>query len=309
MVTTRQRRPPEVAALVALLLAAAGILAIAVVFPMSAQAPIGLGYAMIAVALAMAGATFALGRRLPRRVLLGEAVVAVLLNSVIVAAAQTREGAIGDALAYVWLTLYVAVFFPATAVPFAALVAVAYGAGLLAGGLPAMVAPWALVAVSVIVAAVVASRLVRVVDERLRTDALTGVLNRGGLAAAAAGALERARRRTEALSVAVIDLDAFKAVNEREGHAGGDRLLASAADAWREELRGEDVLARTGGDEFVLLMPGTSGEQAEAVLERLRRAHPVAWSAGVSVWRPGEPIEACIARADARLYEAKAERA
>jgi diguanylate cyclase (GGDEF)-like protein len=308
MVTTR-RRPPDVSALVALLLAAAGILAIAVLFPMSPQAPIGLGYVMIAVALAMAGATFAFGPRLPRQVLLGEAVVAVLLNSVLVAAAHTREGAIGDALAYVWLTLYVAVFFPARAVPFAGLVAVAYGAGLLAGGLPAMVGAWAIVAVSVLVAAGVASRLVRIVDVRLRTDALTGALNRGGLAAAAARALERARRRTEELSVVAIDLDDFKQVNEREGHAGGDRLLASAADAWRAELRGEDVLARTGGDEFVLLMPGTSSEQAEAVLERLRRAHPVAWSAGVSVWRPGEPIEACIARADARLYEAKAERA
>jgi diguanylate cyclase (GGDEF)-like protein len=227
---------------------------------------------------------------------------------VLVAAAHTREGAIGDALAYVWLAAYVAVFFPATAVPFAALIAVAYGVALLAGGLPAMVAPWAVVAISVLVAAGVASRLVRLVGQRLRTDALTGALNRGGLSAAAARAIDRARRRSEELSVAAIDLDAFKAVNEREGHAGGDHLLATTADAWRSVLRGEDVLARTGGDEFVLLMPGTSPEEADAVLERLRRAHPVAWSAGVSAWRPGEPIEACIARADARLYEAKAER-
>jgi diguanylate cyclase (GGDEF)-like protein len=91
-------------------------------------------------------------------------------------------------------------------------------------------------------------------------------------------------------------------------HPADNRLLAEAADAWRAALRGDDFLARTGGDEFVLVMPRTPPEQAEAVLERLRGAHPVRWSAGVTAWRPGESLESCLARADARLYAAKAVR-
>jgi diguanylate cyclase (GGDEF)-like protein len=143
----------------------------------------------------------------------------------------------------------------------------------------------------------------------LSTDSLTGVLNRGGLAAAAARVAAQGRQRTEPLSVAMLDLDAFKAVNDRDGHAGGDRLLAEATDAWRAAMRADDLLARTGGDEFVLVMPRTSPEQAELVLDRLRGAHPVRWSAGVASWRSGESLDRCMARADARLYAAKATRA
>ena len=76
------------------------------------------------------------------------------------------------------------------------------------------------------------------------------------------------------MCVAVLDLDAFKRYNDQRGHLAGDLLYAEAAEAWRTELRGGDVLARYGGDEFAALIPGRPIETALAVIERLRRATP-----------------------------------
>jgi diguanylate cyclase (GGDEF)-like protein len=297
------QRSPELLALVALFGGAAACLVVAVLFPMSEGAPVRLGSVMIVAALAMAGGTFALGPRLPRPALLAEACVAVLCNSLLVAYAQTAAGAIVDAVAYGWLVVYVAIFFPAAALPFAGLVAGSFGVALMAAELPRMGTAWAVISITAVTVAAVIARGSRVVRHHLQTDVLTGALNRGGLHAAA-----RRKRREKRVAVAAIDLDAFREVNSREGHAGGDRLLAGAAAAWRRALRGHDVLARTGGDEFVLIMPGTSTDEAAAVLDRLRAAHPVSWSAGVASWRPGETLDACLERADRRLYAAKAAR-
>jgi diguanylate cyclase (GGDEF)-like protein len=304
----RTRRSPEVLALAAFLGGAIACLAAGAAFPMSPEAPVALGLAMIPVALAMLALTLLGGARLPRWALLAQAVVATVLNSVLVANAHTTGGAIGDALAYVWLTIYVALFFPAAATAFAALVTGGFGLGLLAGGLPDMVAPWLIVAVTVFMLGEVLSRVSRAAQGRMATDLLTGALNRGGLHDAAERVTRRSRRRTEALAVAALDLDGFKEINDQRGHATGDRLLAEASAAWRAALRREDVLARTGGDEFVLLLPNTSQEEAAAILARVREAHPVAWSAGVTDWRADDTLESCLERADRRLYAAKSTR-
>jgi diguanylate cyclase (GGDEF)-like protein len=297
------QRSPELLALAGLFGGAAACLVVAVLFPMSESAPVRLGYAMIAVALTMAAGTLALGPRLPRWALLAEAGVAVLCNSLLLAYAHTAAGAIVDAFAYAWLVVYVAIFFPAAALPFAGLVAGSFGLALLAAELPRMGTAWAVISITAFTVAAVTARGSRIVRHHLQTDVLTGTLNRGGLRAAA-----RRRRGEKRIAVAAIDLDGFRAVNSREGHAGGDRLLAEAAAAWRRALRGHDVLARTGGDEFVLIMPRTSTDEAAGVLDRLHAAHPVAWSAGVASWRPGETLDTCLERADRRLYAAKAAR-
>jgi diguanylate cyclase (GGDEF)-like protein len=304
----RPRRSPEALALAVLFAGAAARFAYVAVVASGDGLGAPLGVALAVAALAMAAGTLVFGDRLPRRTLLAAAAVAVVLDSVIIAAAPTSGGIMAHAIGYAWLTVYVALFFPRAASWFAALVAAGFGLGLLASAVPGMLGGWLVVSVSAVVVSQVLSRISSAVQRHLKTDTLTGVLNRGGLEAAADRAFLRSRRRTEDLSVAVLDLDAFKAVNDREGHAGGDRLLAEAADAWRAALRGDDVIARTGGDEFVLIMPGTSGDQAQAVLSRLRGAHPVQWSAGVTRWRPGESLESCVARADSRLYAAKAAR-
>ena len=163
------------------------------------------------------------------------------------------------------------------------------------------------------------SELRRVSDE-VSTDALTQVANRRGLASAFAAEQARIQRAGPAaapLAVALMDVDNFKKLNDSLGHAAGDKALKSLAAAVRERLRPVDHLARFGGEEFVVLMPGTALEEAQQALSRLQRAvsaslfmHDgqdvlVTFSAGVTLWRDGEALETTVARADEALYEAK----
>ncbi|WP_081690789.1 diguanylate cyclase [Conexibacter woesei] len=299
-------RSPEVKAFTALLCGAAACLAAGALFPMTPEAPVRLASVFIVVALAMAAGTWFLIDRAPRRILLAEACVACVLNSVLVSQSATPGGAIADAFAYVWLTVYVAAFFPRAWWPYGLLVAAAFGGGLIGAGLDAnLFSAWMVLSVSVLMAGFVVAMISRAMLGRMSTDALTGTLNRSGLHDAARRLRLRRRRDTPIVTVAALDLDGFKAVNDTNGHATGDRLLAEATAAWRSALRADDVLARTGGDEFIVLMPNTGPSEATAVLDRLRSAHPVAWSAGIAPWEADEPLAACIERADAALYEDK----
>jgi diguanylate cyclase len=152
------------------------------------------------------------------------------------------------------------------------------------------------------------------------TDALTQVANRRGLAQAfdaEVGRAERAEGGAASLGVALIDIDNFKKLNDTLGHAAGDQALKSLAAAVRERLRPVDHLARFGGEEFVVLLPATPVDEAQAVLTRLQRSlsealflHEnrevfVTFSAGVTGWQPGEALETALERADEALYEAK----
>ncbi|MCX7960538.1 MAG: GGDEF domain-containing protein [Burkholderiales bacterium] len=151
----------------------------------------------------------------------------------------------------------------------------------------------------------------------VREDALTGALNRRGLEEAFAAECARAERRGEPLALAVLDLDNFKALNDRLGHQAGDAALAHLARVARQALRPTDVVTRYGGEEFVILLPGSDAEEAARVVARVQHAltrhlfrhheHKVliTFSAGVAERRPGETREALIARADAAMYEAK----
>jgi diguanylate cyclase (GGDEF)-like protein len=141
------------------------------------------------------------------------------------------------------------------------------------------------------------------------TDHLTGLLNRAGFRAAAEREHALAVRAGTPLALVLLDLDGFKTINDRAGHAAGDRLLAELAARWKSSLRSCDILGRHGGDEFVLLLPATTPAQAEVALDRLRASTPVAWSAGTASWKKDEGMEECLARADSRLYVAKDRRA
>jgi diguanylate cyclase (GGDEF)-like protein len=166
--------------------------------------------------------------------------------------------------------------------------------------------------------ALVISRLVAELRSSSRRDGLTGVMNRRALDDALSDEEHRARRLQAPFAVLMVDADHFKSVNDRFGHATGDRALQHLATLMGAQMRDIDRLGRYGGEEFVVLLPGTTLEQAQVVAERLRErveAVPLMWqeaplaltvSIGIAAWRgPEDALEPLLARADAALYAAK----
>lgn len=162
----------------------------------------------------------------------------------------------------------------------------------------------------------------RRLSDEVSTDALTEVANRRGLLRAFDIERSRAQRAgadgaAAPLAIGLLDIDNFKKLNDTLGHAAGDVALKSLAARVRDALRPADTLGRWGGEEFVVLLPGTAVDEAQQVLTRLQRAltaslflHEgrevfVTFSAGVTAWVPDEAIDAALERADEALYEAK----
>lgn len=153
------------------------------------------------------------------------------------------------------------------------------------------------------------------IEQLSRHDPLTGLVNRRWLDEVLARELARCERYGAPLSVILADLDHFKAVNDTYGHTVGDQVLQSAAEAMREAVRMTDVVGRYGGEEFLVVLPNTRGEQALVLAERLRdalrampvsfRAEPVTGSFGVAEWVEGDTAVGLVERADDALYEAK----
>jgi diguanylate cyclase len=157
----------------------------------------------------------------------------------------------------------------------------------------------------------------RRLSDEVGTDALTQIANRRGLMQAFEAEKGRLERDGGPLAVGLLDIDNFKRLNDTLGHAAGDQALVALAQRVRQSLRPVDVVARFGGEEFVVLLPGTPVDEAQKALTRLQRLlsaslfmHDgkevfVTFSAGVTSYRLGEKIEESLERADEALYEAK----
>ena len=168
------------------------------------------------------------------------------------------------------------------------------------------------VAVALLVVNLVNSRLNARLQERATTDELTTALTRRALIEAAPRVLQRAEHDGRPMAAMMIDIDHFKAINDRHGHATGDSVLRSVAATLRQQLRPDALLARWGGEEFVIVL-GVDDERAtRLVAERLRRAVEAdhagvaaTVSIGVSWFVPGDDLALVLSRADAALYRAK----
>lgn len=149
--------------------------------------------------------------------------------------------------------------------------------------------------------------------ERVRAsslaDPLTGLANRRAWDERLDQTIAYGTRAGAPFSVALVDLDGFKAYNDAHGHLAGDRRLVHVAHEWRRRVRTIDLLVRLGGDEFALLLPGATAEQARVALGRMLEGTPdVPRSVGVAEWRRNESADALVGRADAELYADKARR-
>jgi len=147
-----------------------------------------------------------------------------------------------------------------------------------------------------------------------RRDPLTGILNRQGLGEALVRAAERGDDRFFPLSVVFMDIDHFKRINDEHGHAVGDEVIRSIAETVKHNIQRSDLFARWGGEEFILICPGTAPTEAQAIAERLRRSIAmrlwprglqVTSSFGVAQSHPGEDLVESIRRADEAMYQAK----
>jgi diguanylate cyclase len=154
-------------------------------------------------------------------------------------------------------------------------------------------------------------------SELVREDQLTGSLNRRGLDDVLEREMARADRRKTPLCVAMLDLDDFKKINDTLGHAGGDLALIHLVRVVKETLRAMDVIARFGGEEFMIVLPDTPLEAASQTVTRVQRELTkrifmhnnekvlITFSAGVALRKAGEDQESLIRRADEAAYQAK----
>ncbi len=152
----------------------------------------------------------------------------------------------------------------------------------------------------------------------VQTDQMTSALNRRGLDEAFKREAARADRNAQSLGVVMIDLDDFKQINDSLGHSYGDSVLVNLVTIAKETLRPTDVVARLGGEEFVILLPDVEMEEALTIIHRLQnnltkssllqlnnQLTSITFSAGVALRTFGEPQHSVLNRADQALYQAK----
>jgi diguanylate cyclase (GGDEF)-like protein len=176
--------------------------------------------------------------------------------------------------------------------------------------------------IPIIIASLVLNLLNADLNERLHaralTDELTGLMTRRGLLELAPSRQAKSLREGQSVALLMLDIDHFKRINDQHGHAAGDEVLRHAAKLIGKMVRGDALVTRYGGEEFVVLLTVSELQAAMRVAERVRsavasarcRSHgtllPLTVSIGVTIWADGEPLAAALQRADEALYRAKA---
>jgi diguanylate cyclase (GGDEF)-like protein len=277
--------------------------------PASDRSPVPLLWGLAGLG-AVGAAVLWLGRdRLGPRALQAAVLVASAALGLLTWRSATAVGVVGLGPAMVAVGVFSGHFFPrSTARLHVGLLLALTTAGAVAAAPSGFLPQWLTTIVTVVVLTEVQSLLSGDLYRAAGTDPLTGLANRRAWQATADRGLAHALRSGEPFTVVLIDLDDFKAVNDRAGHRAGDALLQALATEWSAQLRLSDLLGRYGGDEFVLSLPSTDAARTEDLLARLRAAHPAAWSAGTASARPGDTVAELLVRADTDLYRNKRRR-
>lgn len=240
----------------------------------------------------------------------GMALVAV--GSTIIGLAAVGSGTLAPSIAlfYVWVSLVSFYFFPRRwAFLQSGFAAVTHAVSLAftAESTSLAVAQWVFALGTSLMAGVVVGALVRRIGRTAMEDWLTGALNRRAWELALRTALAQVGRNANPATLLLIDVDNFKELNDRLGHAAGDEALRGVARAWTDRLRAADIVARLGGDEFGVLLVGCDAANASAVADTVRGELPdgLTCSIGIAPWNGEEECDELMARADRALYEAK----
>lgn len=301
------------ASCLALLYLSGGVtILLVLIFPHPPTISVGVLLAVGSVAPVI-GSGLYLGRhRLPEAALPWLLGAGTCIISLLVATSGSRTVAVSFSFFFIWVVMYCLLFFsPLGAGIQIVCAATAYLLCLASlqatGGSPfTAVEPICLVAVITTMSLVV-MRLAKA-RERSELDPLTLVVNRRGLDRILDTEVKGAAQGRGPLVVAMVDVDHFKSINDTEGHAAGDRLLKDLVAGWRTVLRAGDFLGRIGGDEFVVVLPTCSWQDAAPILERLRAAAAlkgVTCSLGGAPWQSGDSVSLLLGRADSALYQAK----
>jgi diguanylate cyclase (GGDEF)-like protein len=300
-------RSAPAATLLAALYLAGGVLCIAgAASPMSPDTPVDLLWGLGIVGVGLGAALAALGRALPSWALHPALALVSVLIGVLAWRSATAVGIVGLGPGMTAVALYAAHVLPLpSARAHTAFVVAVASAGAAAAEPSGFLNTWVALTLTVPALAEAQGRLARRLRDAADTDPLTGVANRRSWEADASRHLAGALRTGEPLSVAILDLDDFKKVNDRDGHGAGDTLLCELTAGWALRLRQADLLGRYGGDEFVLCLPATDEQGAHELLARLEESHRFRWSVGLATVQPGDTLGSVLARADEDLYQRK----
>jgi diguanylate cyclase (GGDEF)-like protein len=301
------RERPMRSALLALLYGAGGAFSLLnAAWPFRPDSPVVLSWFVGVLAIALAATMWWRAARLTDlevhlSLVLGAGLVAVLASQ-----SMTAVGVVALGPIIITICLYAGWFLPLPAARAHAaftLLLTSAGAGLSAPD--NFLVFWVIVVVTAAALTEIQGRLADQLRRAATTDPLTGLVNRRAWEAEAARVLAHATRTGEPVTVAILDLDHFKEVNDRSGHEAGDDLLRELTARWSGELRLADLLGRYGGDEFVLCLPGTDAAGTAEILARLDASHPFRWSVGTATAVEGDTLSSMLSRADAALYEHK----
>ena len=225
------------------------------------------------------------------------------VTSLQIAAGSNQIMTVNNLVLYPMISCYLGWFFhPAVARATVAAQFALSGVALVVSDHPEVFTTWANLVLASCFCLETARYLCSRLDRQLVSDGLTGAMNRLGLAQRLRAELDRSTRTGAPLTVAAIDLDGFKLINDRLGHLAGDQALVAVVAQLRRSLRPSDTVARVGGDEFVVLLPDTTRDAAIAILSRLQAGSDTPWTFGLVAARPSDSMQSLISRADEDLY-------